>query len=237
MARKPRIYVDGCPQHIIQRGNNRAACFYTHADYALYLNKLRKAAKANDVSVHAYVLMTNHVHLLASGANEFAIPNMMQNLGLNFVRYMNITYKRTGTLFEGRYKSSLVSTDRYFLTLSQYIELNPVRAGMVAAPGHYPWSSYRHNAMGIPIDLITEHDEYRNLGRTRAGRVKEYRRLFPDVQAHETLDEIRACTNKGWAIGNDKFRAEIASMLKRKVNDIPHGGDRKSHTYKENQGT
>lgn len=237
MARKPRIYVDGCPQHIIQRGNNRAACFYTEADYALYLNKLRKAATLNNVSVHAFVLMTNHVHLLVSGADEFAIPNMMQNVGLNFVRYMNITYKRTGTLWEGRYKSSLVSTKHYFLTLSQYIELNPVRAGMVDTPGQYPWSSYRHNAMGIPINLITEHDEYRNLGRARASRVLEYSRLFPDFLTHETLNEIRSCTNKGWVIGNDKFRAEIASMLKRKVCDIPHGGDRKSHSYKENQGT
>jgi len=237
MARKPRIYVDGCPQHIIQRGNNRAACFYTEADYALYLNKLGKAATLNNVSVHAFVLMTNHVHLLVSGADEFAIPNMMQNVGLNFVRYMNITYKRTGTLWEGRYKSSLVSTKHYFLTLSQYIELNPVRAGMVDTPGQYPWSSYRHNAMGIPINLITEHDEYRNLGRARASRVLEYSRLFPDFLTHETLNEIRSCTNKGWVIGNDKFRAEIASMLKRKVCDIPHGGDRKSHSYKENQGT
>ena len=117
MARKPRLYVDGCAQHIIQRGNNRAACFYADVDYAFYLQKLKDAAALNHVKVHAFVLMTNHVHLLASGEDKDSIPDMMQTLGRSYVRYVNITYQQTGTLWEGRYKSFLVSTSGYLFTL------------------------------------------------------------------------------------------------------------------------
>ena len=216
MARKPRLYVEGCAQHLIQRGNNRSACFYTDADYAFYLQKLKDASALNRVRIHAFVLMTNHVHLLASGENKVSIPNMMQTLGRSYVRYMNITYQRTGTLWEGRYKSSLVSTSGYLFTLSRYIELNPVRARMVTLPGDYPWSSYRHNAMGITIGLISEHEEYTNLGKTRAGRIQAYRKLFENQLPNGLIDEIRLCTNKGLVIGNDKFKKEIEATLGRK---------------------
>ncbi|OGT72316.1 MAG: transposase [Gammaproteobacteria bacterium RIFCSPLOWO2_02_FULL_57_10] len=233
MARKPRLHVSGCPQHIIQRGNNRSACFYADADYAFYLKKLKDAALQHQVKIHAFVLMTNHVHLLATGKEQSSITDMMQAMGTSFVRYMNITYQRTGTLWEGRYKSSLVSTREYFLTLSQYIELNPVRAGMVATPGAYPWSSYRHNAMGIPIGLISEHDEYTNLGGTKAARIQGYRNLFPEHLPKEVLDEIRTCTNKGWVIGNDKFKQEMELALGRKTHGMLQGGDRKSKAFKD----
>lgn len=134
----PRLFVEGCSQHIIQRGNNRSVCFFSDADYAFYLQQLKDAAQKNDVKVHAFVLMTNHVHMLVTGQNKDDVPNMMQALGRSFVRYINIVYKRTRTLWEGRYKSSIVSTRQYFLAVSRYIELNPIRAKMVAHPGEYP---------------------------------------------------------------------------------------------------
>lgn len=233
MARMPRLFVEGCAQHIIQRGNNRSVCFFCDADYALYLQKLNDAARKNNVKIHAFVLMTNHVHLLVSGQNRHDIPNMMQSLGRSFVRYINIIYHRTGTLWEGRYKSSIVSTSRYFLAVSRYIELNPIRAKMVVLPGEYPWSSYRHNAMGIPIDLISEHEEYNCLAKTKAARIRAYRQLFGNELSTEHLDEIRLCTNKGWVIGDEKFKQEIELVLNRKVSNLEWGGDRKSELFKD----
>lgn len=232
MARMPRLYVDGCAQHIIARGNNRSACFFDVADYAVYLRRLQEASASNQVKIHAFILMTNHVHLLASGEDRESIPRMMQSLGRRFVRYINTTYQRTGTLWEGRYKSSLISTTQHLLAISRYIEMNPVRAGMVVSPGHYPWSSYRHNGMGINISLISEHEVYRDLATTRAGRIKAYRNLFEAELPAELIDDIRISTNKGWVIGNDEFRLEIATALGRNVERVNWGGDRRSHSFK-----
>jgi putative transposase len=231
MARMPRLYIEGLPQHIIQRGNNRSACFFREADYACYLQKLKQAADAQNVRIHAYVLMTNHVHLLVTGRDADAIPNMMQSLGRCYVRYINLTYQRTGTLWEGRYKSSLVDTSSYFLTLSRYIELNPVRAHMVTLPGEYPWSSYRHNAMGMKTELITEHDEYIRLGENRAARIKNYRAIFKSEISASHMEEIRLCVNKGWVTGSDKFRNGIEKTSGRKVYDCRWGGDRRSKEF------
>ena len=151
MARLPRLYVPGCSHHIIQRGNNRDACFFDERDYAFYLQQLQQSASQFNVAVHAFVLMTNHVHLLVTPSTADGCGKMMQSLGRKYVRYINITYQRSGTLWEGRYKSTLVDSELYFLTVSRYIELNPVRAGMVEAPGDYPWSSFRANGMGKTI--------------------------------------------------------------------------------------
>jgi len=151
MARLPRLYVPGCAHHIIQRGNNRQACFFDDLDYAFYLDKLKEASKKYRVSIHAFVLMTNHVHLLATPNDQYGISKMMQSLGRRYVGYVNATYQRTGTLWEGRYKSTLVDSEDYLLTVSRYIELNPVRADMVDHPAEYPWSSYRGNSMGKEI--------------------------------------------------------------------------------------
>ncbi len=228
MARKPRLYVDGCPQHLIQRGNNRSMCFFDNADYAFYLHTLRDAATMHRVSIHAFVLMTNHVHLLVSGEHKDSIPLFMQALGRGFVRYINITYERTGTLWEGRYKSSLVSSSEYFLAVSRYIELNPVRAGMASQPGEYPWSSFRHNGMGIDIGLITEHDEYRRLGATRAGRVQAYRKLFEAPMSNDLVEKIRGHTNKGWVLGSEEFKEQLGRENSCIVENITWGGDRRS---------
>ena len=155
MARLPRLYVEGCAQHIIQRGNNRSVCFYHDEDYAFYAQKLKETADKFGVAIHAYVLMTNHVHLLVTPKKHDSISKMMQSLGRQYVRYINITYQRTGTLWEGRFKSCLVDSSHYFLVVSKYIELNPVRAGMVVHPCEYPWSSYRSNGMGVLIELLS----------------------------------------------------------------------------------
>ena len=146
MPRKPRFNIVGIPQHVIQRGNNREPCFYSEQDYQRYLKDLSDSAKKHDCRIHAYVLMTNHVHLLVTPMVEHGISNMMQALGRRYVYYINKNYQRSGTLWEGRYKASLIDNERYLLTCMRYIELNPVRAKMVEHPGEYPWSSYQANA-------------------------------------------------------------------------------------------
>jgi len=178
MARLPRLYLPGCAQHVIQRGNNREVCFYDEADYNAYLSFLKEAATKYQVAIHAFVLMTNHVHLLVTPSNEQGISRMMQAQGRKYVQYFNFTYGRTGTLWEGRYKSTLVDADNYLLTVSRYIELNPVRANMVQHPSEYPWSSYRGNALGKPIQLLTPHSIYRQLGKIDKQRQSAYRALF-----------------------------------------------------------
>ena len=228
MARMPRLYVEGCAQHIIQRGNNRTVCFYCDADYAFYLQKLKEASDKYLVKVHAFVLMTNHVHLLVTPSDADGVPRMMQSLGRCYVRYVNITYRRTGTLWEGRYKSCLVASDEYLLAVSRYIELNPVRAGMVKLPGEYPWSSYRHNAMGIKIGLIREHRIYQGLGATPSSRLLAYRQLFESQLPVPLLDEIRLCTNKEWVVGRSDFIKQIEAAVGRKVYQRQWGGDRRS---------
>lgn len=231
MARLPRIYVDGCAYHIVQRGNNHEACFYREADYAFYLQKLREAAEKYRVRVHAFVLMTNHVHLLVTPSDKEGVARMMQSLGRSFVRYMNITYKRTGTLWEGRYKSSLVGGERYLLAVYRYIELNPLRANMVTLPGEYPWSSYRHNAMGIHIELVQEHPVYLGLSNTKAGRLLAYRELFERRIPPSLIQEIRLCANKEWVLGDKTFNEQIERAIGRTINNDGWGGDRKSKNF------
>ena len=164
MARLPRLYLPGFAQHVIQRGNNRELCFYNDADYKVYLAFLRDSAAKYSVDIHAYVLMSNHVHLLGTPGEEHGLGRMMQALGRRYVRYFNDAYDRTGTLWEGRYKSTLVDTDTYLITVYRYIELNPVRAGMVAGPKDYPWSSYRFNALGRRDRVISGQEAYLELG-------------------------------------------------------------------------
>lgn len=235
MARRPRLYVEGCSYHVVQRGNNREACFYREADYAFYLQTLKEVAGKYEVAIHAFVLMTNHVHLLVAPKDQHGVSRMMQALGRSYVRYVNITYQRSGTLWEGRFKSSLVSGDRYFMIVSRYIELNPVRARMISLPGEYPWSSYRHNAMGVRIGLITEHELYTKLGETSSARVLAYRELFKNDISISLLKEIRLCVNKEWVLGDEKFKAQIERACGRKVNTDGWGGDRRSPDFRTNR--
>jgi putative transposase len=166
MPRKPRFQLAGIPQHVIQRGNNREACFRSESDYRRYLDDLAASAEKYTCRIHAYVLMTNHVHLLVTPEHAPGIGEMMQALGRRYVHYINKTYRRTGTLWEGRYKASLIDSEAYFLTCMRYIELNPVRAQMVAHPGEYQWSSYCAAAQGRAGALLSPHPIYIELGTT-----------------------------------------------------------------------
>lgn len=233
MARLPRLSLADVPQHVIQRGNNRQATFFADEDYTAYLDKLSDYGETYGVAIHAFVLMTNHVHLLMTPSTPTGVSQLMQSLGRTYVRYINHSYRRSGTLWEGRYKSTLVDEERYLLTLSRYIELNPVRARMVRHPRDYLWSSYHHNAGDKDIGLIAPHGCYEALGEGVEARRKAYRALFRQQIPAATLDEIRMNTNKGWVLGNDRFRAEIERMSGRRAGPLHRGGDRKSKAYRQ----
>jgi putative transposase len=231
MARLPRIYFPGCSYNIIQRGNNREPCFYAEQDYATYLGHLKDSAELSGVAIHAYVLMTNHVHMLVTPIGEGGVSRMMQSLGRKYVRYFNSAYQRTGTLWEGRFKSSVVDSERYLLAVYRYIELNPVRAGMVDHAGEYPWSSYQYNAVGRNVSLINPHQEYLRLGKTDINRQHAYRSLFKGAMPDLDLNEIRESLQKEWVLGSERFRQKIERQLG--IKKITHGGDRKSLVFYE----
>jgi putative transposase len=228
MARLARLYVPGCSHHVIQRGNNRTDCFLAEADYLRYLTYLDAAAENNKVRIHAYVLMTNHAHLLLTPSDPPSCGKMMQSLGRQYVAYFNRKYQRTGTLWEGRYKSTLVDSDNYFFTVCRYIELNPVRAGMVSAPGDYRWSSYHGNATGRTQPILTPHALYLSLGQDSKDRQTAYRKFFNRPLPQQVLDEIRFTTNQAWALGSASFKQDIADSANRRVESSGWGGDRKS---------
>src|SRR5512139_748805 len=189
MARKLRMYLPGIPAHVVQRGNNRAVCFFCDDDYLFYLELLRQGLRRFGVQLHAYVLMTNHVHLLMTPEKEDSISRLMQHVGRNYVLYINKSYRRTGTLWEGRHKASLVDADSYLLSTYRYIEMNPVAASMVATPDEYQWSSYGWHAWGNRNDLITDHPLFDALGISALERQHAYRELFryqiPDADLHQ----------------------------------------------------
>jgi REP-associated tyrosine transposase len=217
MPRRARLRVAGLPLHIIQRGNNRAPCFYADEDFGLYLHHLAQLATRFDCAVHAYVLMTNHVHLLLTPARPDGASLLMKHLGQRYVQYVNKCYRRSGTLWEGRFRSSIVQRDGYALKCQRYIELNPVRAGMVPHPRDYAWSSYRTNAELRTSGLVIPHEEYLGLGETPELRAAAYRDSFRFELDATDLREIRLAANGGFALGNDRFKAEIAEMLGRRV--------------------
>lgn len=234
MARLPRLVLPGQPQHVIQRGNNRQEIFCTEQDYQFYLEKLHDAAQKSGCTVHAYVLMTNHVHFLVTPDSETGIGKMMQILGRYYVQYFNYCYQRTGTLWEGRYKSSLIDTENYLLTCMRYIELNPVRAtGMANHPSEYPWSSYRCNALGHVDEVVSPHQIYQRLGKTAPERQSAYRQLFRSRLPEKTLAEIRDATNKAWVLGSDYFKLRVEKQLQKRVLPRQRGGDRRSREFRE----
>jgi len=201
MPRVPRLDVPGFPVHVVQRGNNRQACFFEDSDRTYFLYALREACRDRQCQLHAYVLMTNHVHLLLTPLEKRGVSLVMMDLGRRYVRYFNDMHERTGTLWEGRFRSSLIEDRRYCLACHRYIELNPVRAGMIAVPEHYHWSSYRTNALGIPSTLITPHSEWLALGSNDAFRRKAYRRLFEKSPVESEVEAIRVALRKGRPVG------------------------------------
>ncbi len=217
MARLPRLTVPGFPHHIIQRGNNRQPIFAAKADYETLLSMLVEHADKTHVAVHSYVLMSNHFHLLATPSAIEGIPQMMQSVGRRYVRYFNQRQSRTGTLWEGRYKSTLIQAERHLLTCMAYIDLNPVRAGLVAEPSDYPWSSYSHH-VGRAVDkLITPHPLYWELGNTPFSREAAYGDL---VRAGITPQQQAALTDsalRGWALGEPDYVADLQRRTPRRV--------------------
>lgn len=226
MPRPPRYAPPGIPQHVIQRGNDRQACFVGEADYAVYIARLDEAAREHCVDIHAWVLMTNHVHLLVTPRRLDGLSKMMQCLGRNYVGWFNQCHERTGTLWEGRFRSCLVDADEYLLRCYRYIELNPVRAGIVADPADYPWSSFRCNALGRYSRLIVPHELYLSLGRTPALRMATYRELFNVALEPENLHAIRRAIKSGRVLGRDCFREECEARSGRSLQPGPRGRPR-----------
>jgi putative transposase len=227
MPRRPRIHLDGVPLHIVQRGHNRQPCFFAASDYLAYLDWLGDAAQRTGCQIHAYALMTNHVHLLLTPADAQAASRLMVSLGRRYVPYINASYQRSGTLWEGRYKSSLIQSEAYLLACMRYIELNPVRAGMCTDPAHYRWSSYRANALGDSAPLLTPHPLYATLGHDAASRLTAYRELFKQVLPDKTIDDIRLALNQTQPLGNSRFFDAIEQATGERREAKPRGRPRK----------
>lgn len=223
MARLPRLVVPNQPHHIIQSGNDRQAIFRDAEDYAAFLRWLREAAKQFKVAIHAYVLMPNHLHLLASPADGVGLSRMMQWVGRHYVPYFNARYQRVGTLWQGRYKATVIDPDKYLMACSRYIESNPVRAGLVATPADYPWSSFAHHAGVKPDPLITDHPVYWALGNTPFEREAAYQRLMDQRPSTEETAALTEAVLKGWPLGSDKFKAALAKQTSRRVSPGKRG--------------
>ena len=217
MPRRPRLVVPDVPLHIIQRGNNRQKCFFSDSDYLVYLDLLRRGASSAKCSVHAYVLMGNHVHILITPKDVSGPGMMMKAVGERYVQYFNASYNRSGTLWDGRYRSCLVEDDTYFLVCHRYIELNPVRAGMVSQPSQYRWSSHRCNAMALADPLITQHALVLDLGDDDYSRSGAYQMLFSAPEEDQKIARLRDATNNNYACGSIEFRAKMTEALGRQV--------------------
>lgn len=227
MPRTGRLEVPGVPLHIVQRGNNRSACFFSDLDRRLYLKCLAEASVARGCEIHGYVLMSNHVHLLITPRQPGAASAMIQDVGRRYVRNINSIHQRTGTLWEGRFKSSLIDSERYLFTCHRYIELNPVRAGIVQRPGDYPWSSHAHYADGISNRLLTPHRLFNELGTSASARMSAYRAMFGDVIPEADLEHLRFTVNKGWALGSDRFIDDMQRALGRALRPPRRGRPKK----------
>lgn len=223
MARLPRLTVPGYPHHVIQRGNNRQAIFDSRANYEDLLGLLAENARKTGVAIHSYVLMSNHFHLLVTPQADDSLPQMMQAVGRRYVRHFNDAMGRSGTLWEGRYKSTLIQTDRYLLACMAYIDLNPVRAGLVAEPGDYPWSSYGHYT-GVRSDkLITPHPLIWELGNTPFAREVAYAELVRAGITAEQQGDLTRSALKGWALGEPDFVADLQKRTERRVSKASAG--------------
>lgn len=217
MPRRARLVLPGVAIHAIQRGNNRSTCFFDDEDRAFYLFHLGRLLPRAYCRLHAYCLMSNHVHLLLTSEQADGCGALMKGIGQLYTQYVNKRYGRCGSLWEGRFKSCLVQSEDYVLECHRYIELNPVRAGMARCADAYPWSSYRANANGESCELLSAHEEYIRLGRSSGERQAVYRDLFGSLQGHDRLQEIRTATNGGYALGSASFKRAIARVLGRRV--------------------
>jgi putative transposase len=217
MPRQPRFWYPGAVLHVVQRGNNRAPIFADDRDRRWFLAALTEASRLHGAAVHAYVLMPNHIHMVATPARADALPRMMQTLGRRYVGYFNHRHRRTGTLWEGRYKATLVESERYLLTCMRYVELNPVRARMVTAPADFRWSSYHHNAVGMPDTLITCHSVYRHLAPELEQCQAAYRQWCGQALAEDELRAIRDATRFEWVLGSDAYQQFVLTRTGRRA--------------------
>ena len=213
MPRLPRYSIPGQPQHVIQRGNNRSLIFKAADEFHFFRECLRSARDRSGCQIHAYVFMTNHVHLLLSPGDPHGISDLMQSLGRRYVKYFNDRHARTGTLFEGRFRATVVDTEEYLLTCYRYIEENPVRAGLAQNAAGYRWSSHAANAYGAEDSLVTPHERYEALGSTRETRQATYRALFRYAIELPMLTSIRHATNRAKALGSDQFCRRMGQQL------------------------
>ncbi|MEJ2405983.1 MAG: transposase [Candidatus Thiodiazotropha sp.] len=213
MARKPRVDLGGYTYHITQRGNNREACFFADMDYRFYLECISKSSEKYSVAVHAYVLMTNHVHLLVTTQKNGDLSRFMQHIGRRYVRYVNHSYKRSGTLWEGRFKSSVVDVENYLPACYRYIELNPVRAGMTNRPSEYPWSSARWHGFGKMDEVVNDHPIYLALGASIEERCRAYRELFRTEMDEDAIHEMGEIFSQEKMLGGSRFLAQIRNKL------------------------
>ncbi|MGV3743209.1 MAG: transposase [Burkholderiaceae bacterium] len=231
MPRRARLRLPGIPIHLIQRGNNRQACYFADEDYQFYLHHLDELARKFECAVHAYVLMTNHVHLLLTPQHEDSASLLMKHLGQRYVQYVNRTYRRSGTLWEGRFRSCIAQSESYVLHCYRYIELNPVRAAMVAHPREYRWSSYACNAEGRFSPLVTPHALYLELGKDEHARRNAYGALFKSELDPETIATIRQATHGNYALGSKAFVAQIEEALGRRAQPGKAGRPVKATTH------
>lgn len=215
MARPPRLTLPDVPLHVIQRGNNRGLCFLSDADRKLYLRCLAEAAVRHACHIHAYVLMPNHVHMLLTPRGAGSVSSMMQDVGRRYVRLFNDIHKRTGTLWEGRYKSCLIDSENYYFTCHRYIELNPVRAALVDDPANYRWSSHRYYALGKADPLVSEHALFERLAQTSPERRSAFRALFYQPLAADVLERIRSSARRGSALASEAFLLQLGTDVGR----------------------
>jgi len=200
MARHPRSYIPGLTLHVVQRGNNKADVFRDASDYRFFLKLLRHESAGRDVAIHAYALMTNHFHLMATPADKTALSLMMQSLGRTYVPVFNLKHQRTGGLWEGRFRSFAIETESYWLKCMRYIELNPVRAGMVSRSDAYRWSSARAHVTGRDDEVLTPHPLYMKLGATPIARQQAWRAICDEVVPDSELVAMREATRRGQVV-------------------------------------
>ncbi len=227
MPRAPRLVVAGYPHHVILRGNNKSAVFFSDKDRRFFIDCLKESMVKEHSRIYAYCLMTNHVHLLVAPFKEDSLAAIMQSLGRRYVRYVNSNHNRTGTLWEGRYKSSLVDTDKYLLACSRYIELNPVRAKIVRNPTEYNWSSYRFKDGSSEEEFIDMDPSYLGLGSTKEGRQEKYKKFVSETVSDSELRMIRSVTQRCGIMGTSDFSDRVCSMIGRKMSLKPRGRPKK----------
>ena len=228
MARKLRYMLPDLPCHIVQRGVNRQHCFLHSQDYSTYLRILAQSLKKYDVKLYAYVLMGNHVHLLMQSGTEQGIPCVMQQLGAAYARYFNLSQNRSGALFEGRYHASLIDSERYLLACYCYIELNPVRAGIVSSPADYHWSSYQANALGKDISFLSVAPEYLSLGQSSLQRRSAYEALCQQSANVDEVQQLRLATQRNKPFGSEQFIHQLEQSLQINLSYNTPGRPRKN---------